>query len=247
LRPDERCTAFSRDLHAQTKSPVAFQMAYLNRGRATRLMREAGLDAVVMFKPENFTYATGLPPGVAAMWRRAGGAIALVSSDASIPVAAIVGDLGADAARAAAGAGVEVHTHMAERATGATAVVERVGHGTVTSATGAALEMSAALSSPGYSPVDLMYAAVAGCLALSARIAASEMKLLDRFVSARASVHGRKAAPPERRVTHLDIRIDIEGDFDDATRHMLIARAEQLCTVSNTLKNAPEFVVNAGS
>jgi uncharacterized OsmC-like protein len=133
---------------------------------------------------------------------------------------------------------------MAERATGATSVVERVGHGTVTSATGATIEMSAALSSPGYSPVDLMYAAVAGCLALSARIAASEMHVLDRFLSARVTVKGRKAVPPERRISHLDIGIEIEGDFDDATRAALIERAEQLCTVSNTLKNKPAFVVD---
>lgn len=135
---------------------------------------------------------------------------------------------------------------MAERATGATAVVERVGHGAVTSATGATVELSAALSTPGFSPVDLMYAAVAGCLAVSARIAASEMRALDRFVSARVVVTGRKAAPPERRVTHLDIRIEIEGDFDEATRQALIERAEELCTVSNTLKNTPDFVVNGG-
>ncbi len=134
---------------------------------------------------------------------------------------------------------------MAERATGATAVVERVGHGRVTSATGATVELSAALSSPGYSPVDLMYAAVAGCLAISARIAASEMHVLDRFVSANVAVSGRKATPPERRVTHLDIRIELDGDFDAATRHALIERAEELCTVSNTLKNSPEFVVDA--
>jgi uncharacterized OsmC-like protein len=70
------------------------------------------------------------------------------------------------------------------------------------------------------------------------------MHVLDRFLSARVTVKGRKAVPPERRISHLDIGIEIEGDFDDATRAALIERAEQLCTVSNTLKNKPAFVVD---
>ena len=131
-----------------------------------------------------------------------------------------------------------------ERATGASASVRRVGHGEVVSATGAKIEMSSALSAPGYSPVDFLYAAVAGCLALSARIAASEMHLLDQFVEARVAVTGRKAKEPPRRITHLDIAIEIEGDFDEATKHALIERAEELCTVSNTLRDSPVFVVN---
>ena len=133
-----------------------------------------------------------------------------------------------------------------ERATGAVARVERVGHGEVVSATGANIELSSALSTPGYSPVDLMYAAVAGCLALSARIAASEMHLLDQFVEAKVSVTGRKAKEPPRRITHFDIAIEIVGDFDHATKHALIERAEQLCTVSNTFRDSPVFVVNGG-
>jgi len=131
-----------------------------------------------------------------------------------------------------------------ERATGARAVAPLVGHGEVVSATGAKIDLSSALSAPGYSPVDLLYAAVAGCLALSARIAASEMHLLDQFVEARVAVTGRKALEPPRRISHLDVTIEIEGDFDEATKQALIERAEELCTVSNTLKGSPVFVVN---
>jgi uncharacterized OsmC-like protein len=131
-----------------------------------------------------------------------------------------------------------------ERATGAHAVAPRVGHGEVVSATGAKLELSSALSTPGYSPVDLIYAAVAGCLALSARIAASELHVLDQFVEARVKVIGRKAKEPPRRITHFDIAIEIVGDFDDEMRQALIERAEELCTVSNTFRDGPAFVVN---
>ncbi len=130
------------------------------------------------------------------------------------------------------------------RATGAQAVVGRSGQAGIVSATGATITLSSALSTPGYSPVDLLYAAVAGCLVLSVRIAAGEKHLLDRLTEVRASVTGRKAPDEPPRITHLDIRIEVDGDFDEATRRELIARGEELCTVSNTLKQGPEFVVD---
>jgi uncharacterized OsmC-like protein len=133
-----------------------------------------------------------------------------------------------------------------ERPTGAKATLGRVGHGDVVSATGAKLAMSASASAPGYSPLDLMYAALAGCLVLSLRVAASEKRLLDRFVEARVAVTGRKAKDGTRRVTHLDIAVEIDGTLTEAEKKELIARAEELCTVSTALKNSPEFVVNGG-
>ncbi|MBN9025138.1 MAG: aminopeptidase P family protein [Rhizobiales bacterium] len=71
-------------------------MADLDRQRARRLLNERRLDALVLTQPENFTYATGLPAGVPAMWRRAGGATALVPSDPAARIGAVVGDLNAD-------------------------------------------------------------------------------------------------------------------------------------------------------
>ncbi|WEK51969.1 MAG: Xaa-Pro peptidase family protein [Candidatus Kaistia colombiensis] len=71
-------------------------MSDLDRQRARRLLNERRLDALVLTQPENFTYATGLPAGVPAMWRRAGGATALVPSDPEARIGAVVGDLNAD-------------------------------------------------------------------------------------------------------------------------------------------------------
>jgi uncharacterized OsmC-like protein len=122
--------------------------------------------------------------------------------------------------------------------------VARIGHGEVVSASGAKLDLSSAASAPGYSPIDLMYAAVAGCLALSARVAASELHVLDQFVEAKVTVTGRKTGEPPRRITHFDIAIQIVGDFDEETRHALIERAEELCTVSNTFRDIPAFVIS---
>lgn len=71
-------------------------MSDLDRQRVRRLLNERGLDALVLTQPENFLYATGLPAGVPAMWRRAGGATALVPSDPAARIGAVVGDLNAD-------------------------------------------------------------------------------------------------------------------------------------------------------
>jgi uncharacterized OsmC-like protein len=128
------------------------------------------------------------------------------------------------------------------RPTGAVARIGRTGRAEVTSATGARIELSSAVSTPGYSPVDLMYAGIAGCLAISLRSAASEAGVLDKLVSARIDVKGRKAPEGRSRITHFDIAVEIDGDFDDKTRHALIERAEELCTVSNTLRLSPHFV-----
>ena len=66
---------------------------FLDRHRAARLMRDAGLDALVLAQPESIVYATGAFPGVATYWRRAGAAFVLVPADETAPLAAIVGDL----------------------------------------------------------------------------------------------------------------------------------------------------------
>jgi Xaa-Pro aminopeptidase len=70
---------------------------YLNRHRASLLMREQGLSALVLAQPESITYATGAFAGVASFWRRAGAAFILVPADETAPLSAIVGDLQAKA------------------------------------------------------------------------------------------------------------------------------------------------------
>jgi uncharacterized OsmC-like protein len=128
------------------------------------------------------------------------------------------------------------------RPTGARAEAGPTGQAEIVSATGARITLSASPSTPGYSPVDLLYAAVAGCLVQSLRIAASEMKVLDRLRHAHAEVNGRKAPDGPPRIAHIDIGIEVDGDFDEATKDALVARAKELCTVSNTLAGSPELV-----
>jgi len=72
---------------------------HLDRARAERLMREAGIDALLVVQPENFAYATGGPAGIAASWRRVGAAIAILPASAAAEATAIVTDFGAGAFR----------------------------------------------------------------------------------------------------------------------------------------------------
>lgn len=80
---------------------VGAVMSDIDRLYAESLMRYAGLDALVLFQPEAFRYATGAPAGVSAMWGRAGAAIALVPADSSSGLAAISSDHAASSIRKA--------------------------------------------------------------------------------------------------------------------------------------------------
>lgn len=83
---------------------------YLNRHRASRLMQEQGLSALVLAQPETITYATGSFAGVASFWRRAGAAFVLVPADETAPLVAIVGDLQAKAFQLSSGI-VDTRSH----------------------------------------------------------------------------------------------------------------------------------------
>ncbi|MGL4241769.1 MAG: M24 family metallopeptidase [Beijerinckiaceae bacterium] len=79
--------------------------AYIDRARASRLMAEAGLDALVLMQPENVQYATGAHPGVASLFRRAGAGIAVVPADPASSAAAVMPDLASGAVKAGSDVG----------------------------------------------------------------------------------------------------------------------------------------------
>lgn len=85
-------------------------MSDIDRVYAESLMRDAGLDALVLFQPEAFRYAIGAPAGVAAMWGRAGAAIAVVPADPKSHLAAIASDHAASAILKAM-PGIDLRTH----------------------------------------------------------------------------------------------------------------------------------------
>ncbi|MCA1367067.1 OsmC family protein [Bradyrhizobium sp. BRP14] len=128
------------------------------------------------------------------------------------------------------------------RETGATAVVGRTGLPQVTSLTGGELDIVTSPSQSGFGPLDLLYASLASCLVLSARIAASRFGVLDKLMEVSAKVTGEKAHDEPSLVARFDIEFVIKGDFDDTVRHAIAEAAEnEICTVSNTLRGNPEF------
>src|SRR5258707_2130463 len=67
------------------------------------------------------------------------------------------------------------------RQTGATAVVAATGQPVVTSATGGEIMLNRAATDPAFSPLDLLYAAIAGCLAVGIRDAARRIGAIERL------------------------------------------------------------------
>ncbi|RVM14799.1 OsmC family protein [Sinorhizobium meliloti] len=119
----------------------------------------------------------------------------------------------------------------------------RTGFPHVTSLTGGELDIVTSPSQPGFGPLDLLYASLASCLVLSARIAASRFGVLDRLTEVTVKVTGEKAHDEPSRVARFDIAFVIKGDFDDTVRHAIMEAAEEeICTVSNTLRGSPDFV-----
>lgn len=112
----------------------------------------------------------------------------------------------------------------------------------VTSDTGGVLDIVTAVSEPGFSPLDLIYASLSACIALSARMAAARLGVAERLGEVRVRVTGEKAADEPSRVERFIIEIEIDGQLDDETKHRVVEAAEEICTISNTLRGAPQFV-----
>lgn len=129
------------------------------------------------------------------------------------------------------------------RPVGASAVIGRTGFPQITSATGGELAIVTGPSQPGFNPLDLLYASLAGCLAISARLAATELKVMDRITDITVAVTGEKAVEGLSRVARFDITLTIRGDIDEDTRRAIAQKAEhEICTVSNTISGTPAFV-----
>lgn len=133
-----------------------------------------------------------------------------------------------------------------KRETGAIATLRRNGHPQIETPTGGLLSVVTAASEPGFNPLDLLYSSLAACLVLSARIAASQLGVLDRFEKAEATVSGEKSDGEPVRIIRFDMRLVISGDFDAQMKQTIAHTAEDICTVSNTLRGEPQFNLTIG-
>ncbi|KUM24954.1 osmotically inducible protein OsmC [Mesorhizobium loti] len=132
------------------------------------------------------------------------------------------------------------------RTTGALAVLPPGGLPSVTTPTGGSVDVVTSVSAPGFNPLDLLYASLAACMVLSARIAATRLGIADRLGEVRADVSGEKAKDEPSRVETFNIRLEIAGDLDAVTRQRIVEDAEAICTVSNTLRGAPALHATLG-
>ncbi len=132
-----------------------------------------------------------------------------------------------------------VDLKIEKRPIGAVAKLQRNGHPQVTSRTGGEVGVVTGASEEGFNPLDLMFASLSACLVLSARIAASKLSLLDRFDGASADVTGEKSSEEPYRIERFIVEITIDGDLTEDERHDIVHMAEEICTVSNTLKVPP--------
>jgi uncharacterized OsmC-like protein len=128
------------------------------------------------------------------------------------------------------------------RPVGASAVLGRTGFPHVASVTGGEIDIVTGPSQPGFNPLDLLYSSLSACLVLSARMAASQLGVLDRITELKADVTGEKATEGLSRVKTFNIVFSIKGDIDEETRQKIAHAAEdEICTVSNTIRGTPEF------
>ena len=129
------------------------------------------------------------------------------------------------------------------RETGAIAEMPQGKLPVITTPTGGVVEIVTSVSQAGFNPLDLIYSSVAACMALSARIAASKLGLKDRLTDVRVEVKGDKAHEGPSRIERFEITFHFAGDLTEEEKHRLAEMAEEICTVSNTLRGEPKFTV----
>lgn len=116
------------------------------------------------------------------------------------------------------------------------------GQGAVAARSGAEALLANLANDAGFTPLEFMDAALAGCLVLSVRIAARGFGWQERLASVDAEVSHHKAHEAPSRVERFSCRFRIEGDFSEAERAQLIAEAHRVCTVGNTFAHGAVIV-----
>lgn len=128
---------------------------------------------------------------------------------------------------------------LKSRPIGATATLGRAGYPAIRSATGGQLDIVTGSSQPGFNPLDLLLASLAACMSMSARIAAREMGVHDMVERVTATVSGEKAVDEPPRFVGFTVVMTVVGTLDHDQRMGIAHRAEEICTVSNSLAVRP--------
>lgn len=124
--------------------------------------------------------------------------------------------------------------------------LDAAGKGEVEAHSGAGLALAAMARDEGMTPLELMDAALAGCLVLSVRIAARKFGWHERLKGVEVDVTHRKAEDAPSRVAEFSCDFRIDGEFAAGERQQLIDEAHALCTVGNTLERGASITDVAG-
>ncbi|WP_181699070.1 OsmC family protein [Chthonobacter albigriseus] len=123
-----------------------------------------------------------------------------------------------------------------QRPVGVTATATADGSGSIDARSGASAPLAVTPGRDGFTPLELLDAALAGCLAISARIAARRLGLDARLAEVRVEVRGQKADDPPSRIERQRSVFHLDGDLSEAERALLIREAHTLCTVGISLE-----------
>lgn len=104
------------------------------------------------------------------------------------------------------------------------------------------MALAAMVRDEGMTPLELMDAALSGCLVLSVRIAARKFGWQDRLESVSVDVTHTKGEGAPSRIAEFACDFAIRGDFTEEERRQLIAESHAVCTVGNTLERGASLV-----
>ena len=128
------------------------------------------------------------------------------------------------------------------RPTTVSAHLGKEGQGEVEARSGARVALAAMARDEGMTPLELMDAALAGCLVLSARIAARKFGWQDRLEGVSVEVTHTKGEGAPSRIGRFTCDFEISGDFTEEERRQLIAESHAVCTVGNTIERGAVVV-----
>ena len=127
--------------------------------------------------------------------------------------------------------------HITTRSVSVSATLGGSGQGSVAAHSGATAVLAGLASEAGFTPLELMDAALSGCLVLSVRIAARKRGWGDRLQHVDVVVSHEKEHEGPSRVAAFTCSFEITGDFSADERALLIADAHEICTVGNTFEH----------
>lgn len=132
--------------------------------------------------------------------------------------------------------------NIVTRPTTVSAHLDKHGRGEVAAHSGSRLALAGLAKDEGMTPLELMDAALSGCLVLSVRIAARKQGWQDRLQGVSVEVTHEKGEGEPSRVAKFSCAFEIEGDLTAQERQQLIGEAHALCTVGHTLERGAEII-----